>query len=119
MNNHVYADLLLKSITDNRGPRPACISSAKRVPDVDLCRFPQGHQPPRFRAQKARLCRWRHDCGDRATTRPEWVFAWHCGFLAAARTVPIDPTSPRPNPGNRVPDKTEIRVLFPKLCKAV
>ena len=95
MDRHVYADLLCKSMTDN-ATRP-CMH-IKRNGAYQTWTYADFHRD--VNRLVSALKKHGYSGGDTLVVigdnTPEWVFAWHCGFLAGGRTVPIDPNLPAP-----------------------
>jgi long-chain acyl-CoA synthetase len=95
MNRHVYADLLQKSIKDNAG-RP-CMH-IKRNGAYQTWTYADFHRD--LNRLVSALKKHGFSDGDNLVVigdnSPEWVIAWHCGFLAGGRTVPVDPNLPAP-----------------------
>jgi long-chain acyl-CoA synthetase len=95
MDQHVYADILCKSITDN-ATRP-CMH-IKRNGAYQTWTYADFHKD--INRLVSALKKHGYSDGDTLVVTgdntPEWVFAWHCGFLAGGRTVPIDPNLPAP-----------------------
>jgi|WetSurMetagenome_2_1015567.scaffolds.fasta_scaffold00392_4 long-chain acyl-CoA synthetase len=93
MNRHVYADLLAKSIAEN-ADRP-CMH-IKRDGGYQTWSYADFHRDIN-RLTSALVKRGYTERDTLAVigdNTPEWVIAWHCGFLAGGRTVPIDPNLP-------------------------
>jgi long-chain acyl-CoA synthetase len=93
MNKHVYADILQKSIADN-ADRP-CMHF-KRGGAYRTWTYADFHRDLNHLASALKKRGYSKSdtlavIGDNT---PEWVIAWHCGFLAGGRTVPIDPNLP-------------------------
>ncbi|HUI93164.1 MAG TPA: AMP-binding protein [Chitinivibrionales bacterium] len=95
MNKHVYADLLNKSMNENAS-RP-CMH-IKRKGEYQSWTYADFRRDVNQLASALRKKGYSNKdtivvIGDNT---PEWVLAWHCGFLAGGKTVPVDPNLPAP-----------------------
>jgi long-chain acyl-CoA synthetase len=95
MNKQVYADLLYKSICDN-GHLP-CMH-IKRNGAYQTWTYADFHRD--VNRLVSSLLKNGYCPSDAIVVigdnTPEWVIAWHCGFLAGGCTVPVDPNLPAP-----------------------
>ncbi len=93
LNRHVYSDLLRQSIRDHSA-KP-CMH-IKRNGAYHTWTYADFHRDLNRCVSALQKVKERNDatCVVIGDNTPEWVIAWHCGFLSGGRTVPIDPNLP-------------------------
>jgi long-chain acyl-CoA synthetase len=93
MNNHVYVDLLYKSIKENY-TRPCMY--IKRDGEYQTWTYEDFFKD--INRLSSALKKHKYQKNDKiiviGDNTPEWVITWHCGFIAGGITVPVDPNLP-------------------------